>query len=43
MIQTGVALIDGILKEAVADSDILLACTYAGCGSADSWPKALIQ
>ncbi|WGS64913.1 hypothetical protein [Marinitoga aeolica] len=32
-------LINPYLKHLVKDSQIILSCEYAGCGSDDSWPK----
>jgi hypothetical protein len=32
-------LISSSLKEQVINEIIVLSCNYAGCGSADSWPK----
>lgn len=37
----GIPLLLQKFKSAVRDNQLVLACNYAGCGSADSWPKVI--
>ena len=36
-----VPLLSSFFKLQVANKKIELTCNYAGCGSADSWPKTI--
>ena len=37
-----VPLLSTFLKLQVSNKKIELSCNYAGCGSADSWPKTIM-